>query len=64
MNEEEVKALEGLTLEEALQRIAGRGLEYRVLSEDDVTHPAITNIDPNRINFHLKAGKVVSAYLG
>jgi hypothetical protein len=64
MNEAELKSLEGLTVEEAGRRVDARGLHCRILSQDGTSFPAITNYDMDRVNFHVVAGKVVSASIG
>jgi hypothetical protein len=64
MTDEELKALAGLTVEEARRQVEARGLHFRVVSEDGTSFPATMDYRIDRVNVHIMAGTVTRANLG
>ncbi|MBI3409656.1 MAG: hypothetical protein HY040_15050 [Planctomycetes bacterium] len=64
MSEEELKALEGLNVEEAKKQIEGKRFQFHVLSRDGFAMPVVKNFQRNRIGVNVTKGKVTSAVIG
>jgi hypothetical protein len=56
--------LVGLSVGEAQQRVAAKGLRFRVTGADGVAFPVTMDLRPNRVNVWLEKGIVVSANMG
>ncbi len=64
MTEAEVKALVGLAVEEARQRVEGSAFRFRILSADGVSSHATSDLRPDRVDVHVVGGKVTHAEIG
>lgn len=64
MSEEELKALEGLSVEDAKKQIEGKRYQFQVLSRDGFPMPVQKNFQRNRIGVNVTKGKVTSAVVG
>lgn len=65
MSEEEfLKSLVGLEVEEARKRVETKPSQFQILSRDGFTFPASSGFRRNRIGVHVTKGKVTSATIG
>ncbi len=56
--------LDGLTEEQAAAKIKEAGMEPRIMWRDGKYLMGTTDARRNRVNLHIKDGKVVRAYIG
>ena len=64
MSEEQLKELEGLTVEEAKKKIEGSRMQFQILSRDGYSFPGTGDFRRNRVGIHVTRGKVTSAVIG
>lgn len=64
MTTDDIQALVGLAEAEARRRVETTGRRFRVLSRDGVSFPSTTDLRDDRVNVHVRAGKVAEAGIG
>lgn len=61
---DDVHALVGLSEAEARRRVEATGWRFRVLSRDEASFPCTADLRDDRVNVHVRAGKVAEAGIG
>lgn len=54
----------GMDLEAARKLVTDRGLIFRVLGKDGVSHPSTTDLRQDRVNVVVAGGKITDADIG
>ena len=61
---EDRNGLVGLSESEAIKRIEANGMRARITWKDGRTFMGTTDARRDRVNLHIKDGKVIKAYIG
>ena len=64
MSDEELKALEGLSIDDAKKAIEGKRYKFEIFSRDGFQMPVNKTFQRNRIGVNITKGKVTSAVNG
>ncbi|OGZ94910.1 MAG: hypothetical protein A3H69_04260 [Candidatus Sungbacteria bacterium RIFCSPLOWO2_02_FULL_47_9] len=61
---EDRNGLVGLSESEATERIKAVGMRARIMWKDGQAHEGTCDARSDRVNLHIKDGKVIKAYIG